>query len=80
MVPSENTCPREESNAEITESERVACVDGEYPETATVGRYAATCANGHLTVEDVPESLCGPLPGDRRLPPGSPGRHASLGS
>ncbi len=45
---STNTCPREECNAEITESERVAYVDGEYPETATVGRYAATCANGHL--------------------------------
>ncbi|MFC7078050.1 hypothetical protein [Haloarcula halophila] len=54
---SENTCPREECNAEIVESERVACVDGEYTETATVGRYAATCANGHLEVEDVPEAL-----------------------
>lgn len=54
---SENTCPREECNAEITESERVACADDAYLETATVGRYAATCANGHLEVEDVPESL-----------------------
>lgn len=45
------TCDEDDCDAELTDTERVACVDSEHNGEA-VGRYAGACANGHLSVWD----------------------------
>ena len=50
------TCPREECEAEIKDSKRVASVGDEYRENH-VGRIAHVCENYHITTKDVPEEI-----------------------
>lgn len=50
-------CDKDDCEAEIVESERVACVDDEYQGRSAVGRYAGVCDEGHLVIEDVLEAV-----------------------
>jgi hypothetical protein len=48
-------CDKDSCEAEIVESERVACVDNEY--RGAVGRYAGVCDEGHLVTWDYVEGV-----------------------